>query len=71
MTLRVYCKGKLTKALLAAQLDDGMVCTDNVSGGGPGGCDVAYFRPGTPEEIAFCRAKMQERAPSEAPETKP
>jgi hypothetical protein len=70
-TMRVYCDGKLTKQLLAAKLDKGLVLTDNVPHGYSGG-DVAYFREGTPEEIEFCRAKLAESAsPRAVPESQP
>jgi hypothetical protein len=57
MTTRVYCKGRLTQSMLADYLDQGLVCTDVV----PKGCgdgDVAYFREGTPDEIAWCRNRL-------------
>lgn len=64
---RIYCDGKLSperrKKLMRDQLDKGMVCTAYVVGG-QGGIlsskknDVAYFRDGTPEEIAQCRALL-------------
>lgn len=67
MTQRVYCNGKLTKEqrlkLMADKLNQGLVCTGYVVGG-QGGIltkqknDVAYFREGTPEDIAFCRAAL-------------
>jgi hypothetical protein len=52
---RVYCHGALTKDLLAAKLDDGLVLIDVVRNGYLGG-DVAYFRAGTDAEIASLRA---------------
>ena len=55
--MRAYCDGPLTKAMLAAQLDKGYVLTDVVRRGYSGG-DVAYYRKGTDEEIAMCRAKL-------------
>lgn len=55
---RVYCNGTLTKATLAAELDEGFVCVDVVRKGQGGRNDVAYFREGTPEEIALARDLM-------------
>ena len=54
---RVYCDGRLTKEKLAAELEAGNVLTDVVRGRFGWG-DVAYFRAGTPEELAFCRAEL-------------
>lgn len=66
-TTRIYCDGILSperkRKLMQDQLDKGMVCTGYVVGG-QGGIltkkknDVAYFRDGTPEEIAACRAML-------------
>jgi hypothetical protein len=55
--MRVYCEGALTKALLAAKLNDGLVLTHHIRRGYLGG-DVAYFRRGTDAEIADCRALL-------------
>lgn len=55
--VRVYCNGTLTKAQLAAKLDEGYVLIDVVRDGYRGG-DVAYFRQGTPDEIEDCRRRM-------------
>lgn len=63
MIQRVYCEGALSKALLASKLDEGLVLTDNVRRGYSGG-DVAYFRAGTPGEIADCRRLMVESSKS-------
>jgi len=54
---RCYVHGRLTKERLAAELEAGYVLTDVVRNGHSGG-DVAYFRAGTPEELAFCRAEL-------------
>jgi hypothetical protein len=72
---RIYCDGVLSpgrrKKLMQDQLDKGMVCTGYVVGG-QGGIltgkknDVAYFRDGTPDEIATCRAKMAAPLPPSA-----
>lgn len=82
MTTRFYCDGILSaerrKKLMRDQLDKGLVCTAYVVGG-QGGIltrkknDVAYFREGTPEEIAQCRALMDAASlssshPSHTPE---
>jgi hypothetical protein len=55
--IRAYCDGKATKEYLAMKLDEGLVCTDYIHNGHSGG-DVLYFREGTPEEIADCRARL-------------
>lgn len=57
MTTRVYCDGALTKKMLAAKLDDGLVLVGQVRNGWSGG-DVACFRKGTEAEIADCRSRI-------------
>lgn len=70
MAERVYCNGALTpakrQAMLAAKLDNGMVCTDYIPRG-QNGNDVAYFRPGTPVELEDCRRRMKESTTDVAP----
>jgi hypothetical protein len=55
---RLYCEGSLSRAILAAKLDRGLVLTDVVRNGYGGG-DVAYFRPGTAAEIEDCRRRLR------------
>lgn len=65
MSSRHYLNGAITQDYLAAKLDAGLVLTDLVRGGHSGG-DVAYFREGTPAEIADCRARLEAGKASKA-----